>query len=115
MVYCQKCGTQNDDDAEFCKKCAASLKGSKKDREKEFEKRCEEECEGGPSGRGWSIFWGLIIVFAGLWIIFEFVIKKMDLPNSLHWLSDFPYGFIFAIIIGIFVIILGLRIIGKRS
>ena len=25
MVYCQKCGTKNDDDAEFCKKCGQAL------------------------------------------------------------------------------------------
>ena len=118
MVYCQKCGTKNDDDAEFCKKCATSLKDTKKTREKEFEKKCEDECEGGPSGRGWSVFWGIIIVLAGLWIIFEFVIKKLnksELPSNLHWLPDFPFGYIFAIFIGIIVIIFGLRIIGKHS
>jgi len=27
MVYCAKCGTKNEEDAEFCKKCGASLTG----------------------------------------------------------------------------------------
>ena len=118
MTYCSKCGTKNEDDAEFCKKCAASLKDEKKSKEKEWDKKCEEGCQGGPSGRGWGIFWGVIIVLAGLWIIFEFVIKKIpksDLPQNLHWLPDFPYGYIFAIVIGIFVIIWGLRILGKHT
>jgi len=44
MVYCQKCGTKNDDDAEFCKKCSTSLKGAIKDRKKEHDDKCEEEC-----------------------------------------------------------------------
>lgn len=118
MTYCSNCGTKNDDDAEFCKKCGASLKGEKKGKEKEFDKKCEEECQGGPSGRGWGIFWGIIILFIGLGIIFELVIKKIpkgDFPSSLQWLPDFPYGFIFAILIGIFVIIFGLRILGKHT
>jgi len=29
MVYCPKCGTQNQDEAEFCMKCGFSLKGKK--------------------------------------------------------------------------------------
>ena len=28
MVYCAKCGTKNEEDAEFCKKCGASLTGA---------------------------------------------------------------------------------------
>jgi len=30
MAYCVKCGTKNEDDAEFCKKCGAPLTGIKK-------------------------------------------------------------------------------------
>ena len=26
MVYCHKCGTKNEDDAEFCSKCGSLLK-----------------------------------------------------------------------------------------
>lgn len=118
MAYCQKCGTKNDDDAEFCKKCSASLKGEEKDKEKEWEKKCEDECQRGPSGSGWRIFWGVIIILAGLWIIFEFVISKIpksDLPQGLHWLPDFPFSYIIAAVIGIFVIIWGFRILGKHS
>lgn len=117
MVYCSKCGTKNDDDAEFCKKCGTSLKG-KKDYEREWDKKCEEECHGGPSGRGWGIFWGIIIVLVGLWVIVEFVIKKIkpsDLPESLQWLPDFPIGYIIAIVIGITIIVWGLKILGKHK
>ena len=118
MTYCQKCGTKNDDDADFCKKCGASLKGDRKSIEKEWENRCDEECHSGPTGSGWSIFWGVIIVLVGLWVIFEFVIKKIpvsDLPQGFEWLVDFPFGFIIAAVVGIFIIFLGLRIIGKNK
>ncbi len=27
MVYCDKCGTQNEEGSEYCRKCGASLKG----------------------------------------------------------------------------------------
>jgi uncharacterized membrane protein YvbJ len=115
MTYCQKCGTKNDDDAEFCKKCGATLKGDKKSVEKEWDKKCDQECQQGPAGRGWGIFWGIIIILVGLWIIFEFVLKKIeDLPPALEWIHTFPFGLIIAVVVGIFVIIFGLRILGKR-
>jgi len=31
MTYCVKCGTKNEDDADFCKKCGESLTGSIKE------------------------------------------------------------------------------------
>lgn len=117
MTYCQKCGTKNEDDAEFCKKCGASLKGDIKTTEKEFDKKCEEECQRGPSGRGWGIFWAVIIVLVGIWVIIEFGIKNIateSLPSYLRWLQTFPIGIIFAVIVGIFIIIFGLRLIGKK-
>jgi uncharacterized membrane protein YvbJ len=111
MTYCQKCGTKNDDDAEFCKKCGASLSGGKKSLEKEWDNKCDEECNAGPSGRGWGLFWGIIIILIGLWIIFEFVLKEyLDFP----WVKTFPFGLIIAAVFGIFVIVFGLRLLGKN-
>ena len=117
MTYCQKCGTKNEDDAEFCKKCGASLKGGKKSLDKEWDNKCDEECNAGPSGKGWGIFWGIIIVLVGLWIIFEFVIKEYLKNNptpGLAWVETFPFGLIIAAVFGIFVIVFGLRILGKN-
>lgn len=42
MVYCNYCGTKNDDDASFCVKCGAKLNVSA---EKTLEKRIEEGAE----------------------------------------------------------------------
>ena len=74
MTYCSKCGTKNDDDSEFCKKCGLSLKGTKKDMEKEWEKKCEEECPLGGK-RGAPIFWAILLVLIGLVIIFEGILN----------------------------------------
>ncbi len=41
MVYCSKCGKNNEDDAEYCNQCGASLTQSKKEIEKEWEDRCD--------------------------------------------------------------------------
>jgi uncharacterized membrane protein YvbJ len=111
MAYCQKCGTKNEDDAEFCKKCGASLDISKKEHEKEWDKRCEDECAGGKGGRGWAIFWGVIIVLVGLFIIIEVVLKNM---LNIQIFRSEMYGWIVAAVIGIFIIIFGLRILSRR-
>jgi len=116
MVYCTKCGTKNDDSAEFCKKCGASLKNFSHKTEDEWEKRCEEECSGGRMGRGWSIFWALVVIVVGIWIIFELVLKQLadDIP-SLNWINEYSFEFWWVIlaIFGILLIITGLRILIK--
>ena len=40
MAYCIKCGTKNEDDSEFCKKCGASLTGIQKGHEKDDDCVC---------------------------------------------------------------------------
>ena len=42
MVYCWKCGTKNDDDAEFCKKCGSNLKDTRRAFEKELKSFTED-------------------------------------------------------------------------
>jgi len=109
MSYCQKCGIKNEDDAEYCKKCGASLAGLKKSQEKEWDKKCEDECAGG--SRGWAIFWGVIIILVGLFIIFEMVFKNM---LKLEIMNQIEFGWIIAAVIGLFIIILGVRILSRR-
>lgn len=111
MVYCAKCGQQNPEEARFCSSCGASLVEIKRDYGKEWEKRCEEDCARGP--RGASVFWGVIITLIGLWILFEFGIKNISgLPQ---WVYHFEFWWVFALIIGLAVIIVGLRIIFKKA
>ena len=72
MAYCAKCGEKNEDDAKFCYKCGGSLTGSKKDLEKECENRCEKDCAGGKRG-GPPVFWGIIVILVGLWILLSLI------------------------------------------
>ena len=113
MVYCAKCGKKNEDDAEFCAKCGASLTGAKKDHEKDWDKKCEEECAGGK--RGAPVFWGVIVILIGLWILFEFVLKNIgvfeDLPS---WIQNFEFWWLIALVIAVAIILSGIRIITRQ-
>lgn len=114
MVYCSKCGTQNEDDAAYCKSCGFSLHGPKYEYGKR-DQRCEDECSGGKNGRGWAMFWGVIIVLIGLAIIFEVVLKGMaDTYPSLSWVTTVQWNWIFASVVAIFIIIFGIRIISRK-
>jgi uncharacterized membrane protein YvbJ len=111
MVYCAKCGKQNDDDATFCKHCGESLKGYTKSRDQ----RCEDECAGGKNNRGWAMFWGVIIILIGLAILFELVLKQMAKTYTwLSWVDTVQWNWIFAAVIAIFIIIFGVRIISRK-
>ena len=50
MVYCPKCGTLNDDTAEFCVKCGASLRTGTYTSRRYERRRAESECFGLPHG-----------------------------------------------------------------
>ena len=83
MVYCVKCGAQNEDEASHCASCGASLKASRRERrgwEEELEVRAEEfgeraerfgrsmeeECFGLPGGSSIvGILIGLAIILVG--------------------------------------------------
>lgn len=118
MVYCPKCGIKNEDDATFCKSCGTSLTGSKEHYDRKRNQQCEDECAGGKGGRGWTIFWGVIIILVGLAILFEGVLKPMATNQQaypwLSWVNDISWNWIFAAVIAIFIIIFGLRIISKH-
>lgn len=115
MVYCQKCGTKNDDDAEFCKKCSASLKVTEKDRKKEHDDKCEEECAVGKRSPFSKAFWGIIIILVGLWIIFSVVIPNTQLADSLpSWLVNFEFWWLIGLIIAVAIIMTGIRMIVNK-
>ncbi len=66
MVYCSKCGFKNEDDAEVCSKCGASLQISRIERRRRA-KRVEDECFGLPHGGAIvGLFIGIIIILWGL-------------------------------------------------
>jgi len=86
MVYCSKCGTKNEEMAEYCVKCGAKLEVSKeKSLEKriekgaeefgkrveawgeDFGKRAEKECFGLPHGGTiFGLIIGIIIILVGI-------------------------------------------------
>ena len=86
MVYCTKCGTKNEEGAEDCVKCGASLEVR---REKGFEERAEEWGEElGKRAEEWGEQFG----------------KRME--NECFGL---PYGgVIFGLVIGVIIVLVGL-------
>lgn len=107
MTYCSKCGTKNEEDAEFCKKCGASLKGVAKD----FEKDDDCVCSGSKQNPYVPVFWGIVVILFGLWIIFSFVIPSTYLPMGMH---NFSFWSLIILIIAIAIILTGFRILSKK-
>lgn len=100
MVYCTKCGAKNEEDAEICVSCGASLYAPRrvtKHREDNCfgpkgEKRFEEECFGLPYGGAIvGIIFGIIILVLGFaWL------AKINIWDYI--------GPLFVIIIGVLII-----------
>jgi uncharacterized membrane protein YvbJ len=71
MVYCPRCGTLNDDSAEFCVKCGAPLRTGTYESRRHERRRAQNECFGLPHGGaivGLAI--GIIII---IWALFTFL------------------------------------------
>ncbi len=85
VVYCSKCGAKNDDDAEHCTQCGATLKVS---REKRLERRAEE----------WGEEFGRRAEAWGRQMEREFEGECFGLPQG---------GAIVGIILGVIILILG--------
>jgi uncharacterized membrane protein YvbJ len=107
MVYCTSCGIKNEDDAEFCKKCGASLTEIKTKHDKDDD--CV--CAGSKQNPLVPIFWGIVVILFGLWIVISFVIPRESLPAGLQ---DFSFWGLIILIFAIAVILTGIRIISKR-
>jgi uncharacterized membrane protein YvbJ len=115
MVYCQKCGTKNEDDAEFCKKCGASLTDTAKIRKKEHDDKCEEECAVGKRSPFAKFIWGLLIIFLAVALFFDFFIKGTDFESNIpRWLLiNGNLWWLFGLVFILALIITGIRIMVK--
>jgi choline-glycine betaine transporter len=66
LVYCPKCGTKNEDTAEFCVKCGASLQTGTYTSRRYERRRAEEQCFGLPHGGAIvTVVIGVIILLWG--------------------------------------------------
>ena len=96
MVYCPKCGTMNDDSAEFCIKCGASLRTGTYESRRSERRRAESECFGLPHGGaivGLAI--GIIIILWGL----------LTLAQQMNWIATMPdLWIVVVIVIGVLLI-----------
>ena len=81
MVYCDECGTQNDDEAEYCSKCGNPLKGGKHHRSRDYRKQQRDECFGLPHGNiiGPLII-GAILILVGLSSVYGFEVWNYIWP-----------------------------------
>jgi hypothetical protein len=107
MVYCTKCGTKNEDDADFCKKCGASLTGSIEDQSGDDD--CV--CSGSKQNPLVPVFWGIVVILFGLWIVISFIIPRSYLPAGLQ---EFSFWGLIILIIAIAIILTGFRILTKK-
>jgi uncharacterized membrane protein YvbJ len=107
MSYCIKCGTKNEDDSEFCKKCGASLTGRIKGDEKDDD--CV--CSGSKQNPLVPVFWGIVVILIGIWIVISFVIPDSYLPPEM---KNFSFWSLVILIVAISVILTGFRILTKK-
>jgi hypothetical protein len=108
MTYCSKCGTKNEDDAEFCKKCGTQLKGKIRSHDNDDDCVCGSNKQNPFS----SVFWGLAVIIFGLWILFSFVIPRDYLPTVFH---EITFWGLLVLIFVLAIILTGLRILTKNK
>lgn len=103
MVYCSRCGTKNDDDAKFCKKCGAMMGGPPRFHDKEWEDRCDEECSGKHKTPLWTSFWIIILILVAIGIIFSLFSRlfHMSMPGMM---GGIDYWDIFWLLVGLVII-----------
>ncbi len=102
MVYCSKCGTLNADDATVCSNCGAPLQKEAPEaapswRHKRYKGDYHYHYQGWGAGIGALVF-GTIIILVGLSILF----------SQVYGIS-IPWWPIVLILIGIWVLFIGLR------
>ncbi len=96
MVYCPKCGTQNEDTAEYCVKCGASLQTGTYASRRYERRKMENECFGLPHGGAIAgLVIGVIILIWGI----------STLAQHMGWMQPgFDLWFIVLIVFGVLMI-----------
>jgi ribosomal protein L40E len=113
MVYCQRCGKQNDEGAQFCNKCGANLLGPQKDYAKaKRDEECEEECAA--EGKSAPAFWGVLVLLIGLLIIVE-IVKAIFEDSLPGWFLNLNIWWIIALFVGLAILLAGFRMLTKRT
>jgi uncharacterized membrane protein YvbJ len=96
MVYCPKCGTKNDDTADFCVKCGASLQTGTVASRRYERRKAEQECFGLPHGGAIAgIIIGAIILLWGI---------SMLLQQTGVIAATLNFWYVIIIVIGILII-----------
>lgn len=96
MVYCPKCGTQNDDTADFCVKCGASLQTSTVSSRRRERRKAEQECFGLPHGGAIAgIVFGVIILIWGLTTL----LQQMG-----YIAATFEFWYLIIIVVGVLIV-----------
>lgn len=95
LVYCTKCGTENDDDALVCRNCGASIKPPPY---KVYRRRRDDDiCFGGQRGVPvWGIIFGIFIILAGVISLLE---------REYRWASWDKLWPLFVVAIGLIIVI----------
>ena len=96
MVYCPKCGTKNEDTAEFCIKCGASLQTGTAASRRLERRKAEQQCFGLPHG---GAIVGIVI---GVIILLWGVSMMLQQYNVISQPLDFWYLII--IVIGVLMV-----------
>ena len=101
---------KNVDGARFCNGCGNSLTGPPRDYRRDKPEECDE-CSS--HTREGSIFWGIIVLLIGLWIIFEFGLKRIEgMPG---WVYGAEFCWLIPVVIGIAILIGAFRIIAGKK
>jgi len=96
MVYCPKCGTKNEDTAEFCINCGATLRTGTIASRRYERRRAEQECFGLPHGGAIvGIVIGAIILIWGSLMLLQQSGVIADTPSI---------GYIIIIVVGILIV-----------
>lgn len=96
MVYCPKCGTKNEDNADFCVKCGANLQTGTVASRRYERRRAEQECFGLPHGGAIAgIVFGVILLIWGIITL----LQQMDIIAE-----TFQFWYLIIIVIGILIV-----------
>jgi len=73
MVYCENCGTKNEEEDEYCSKCGTPLKETDRERRLRERRQRRGECFGLPGGNIIGpLIAGVILILVGLSALYGF-------------------------------------------